>query len=115
MFRFDTPTARLRAVAGIEGISFLVLLFVAMPLKYMAGFPLAVRVVGSLHGALFVWGGLLALEGIRDRGKPWRWGWKIFGAALLPCGTFFLDRGLREDDAAYRRETGSGKLAGEAD
>lgn len=106
MFRFDTPTARLRAAACIEGISYLVLLFVAMPLKYMAGFPIAVRIAGSLHGALFIWGGLLAYQGIRVRGKPWKWGWTIFGAALLPFGTFFLDRGLAEDDAAYRRGLG---------
>jgi len=103
MFRFDTPTARLRSVAAIEGLSYLALLFVAMPLKYLAGFPLAVRIVGSIHGALFVWGGLLALEGIRRRGKPWSWGLKILVAALLPFGTFLLDRGLREDDEAYRR------------
>lgn len=43
-----------RLVAYAEGASFLVLLFVAMPLKYWAGLPLAVRIVGSLHGLLFV-------------------------------------------------------------
>ena len=103
MFRFDTPTARLRSVAAIEGLSYLALLFVAMPLKYMAGFPLAVRIVGSIHGALFVWGGLLALGGILRRGKPWGWGWKILAAALIPFGTFFLDRDLKADDEAFRR------------
>jgi integral membrane protein len=103
MLRFDTPTARLRSVAAIEGLSYLTLLFVAMPLKYMAGFPLAVRIVGSVHGALFVWGGLLALEGIRRRGKPWSWGCQILIAALLPFGTFFLDRGLRADDESFRQ------------
>ncbi len=103
MYRFDTPTARLRSVASLEGISYLVLLFVAMPLKYFAGLPLAVRIVGSLHGALFVWGGLLALRAILERGKSWRWGWKVLGAALVPFGTFFLDRELREDDEEYRR------------
>ena len=112
MFRFDTPTARLRSIAAIEGISYLVLLFVAMPLKYMVGFPLAVRIVGALHGVLFIAGGMLALEGIRSRGKPWSWGWTIFVAALLPCGTFFLDRGLREDDEAYRRSPAGEPSAG---
>lgn len=104
MFRFDTPTARLRVVACAEGISYLVLLFVAMPLKYMADLPLAVRIVGSIHGVLFVLGGILAYEGIHARGKPWSWGWKIFAAALVPFGTFFLDRGLERDDEVYRRE-----------
>jgi integral membrane protein len=114
MFRFDTPTARLRAIAAIEGISYLLLLFVAMPLKYLAGFPLAVRIVGALHGVLFIWGGLLTFDGIRKRGKPWGWGCKIFVAALIPFGTFFLDRGLREDDEAYRRKHAGGALPSSA-
>jgi integral membrane protein len=45
---------RFRLVATLEGISFLVLLFVAMPLKYFAGMPKAVSVVGMAHGLLFV-------------------------------------------------------------
>ena len=103
MFRSDTPTARLRAVAALEGISYLVLLFIAMPLKYLMDMPMAVRVTGSIHGALFVLGGLLVYQGIRTRGKPWSWGWRILIAALIPFGTFFLDRELREDDEAHRR------------
>ncbi len=45
---------RLRILTLIEGVSFLVLLFVAMPLKYFAGQPLAVKMVGWLHGVLFM-------------------------------------------------------------
>jgi integral membrane protein len=45
---------RLRAVALLEGVSYLLLLFVAMPLKYFWEMPLAVRIVGSLHGMLFI-------------------------------------------------------------
>ncbi len=112
MFRFDTPTARLRAIAGIEGISYLVLFFVAMPLKYMADMPLAVRIAGSLHGILFVWGGLLVLQGLRRRSKSLGWGAKIFVAALLPFGTFFLDAGLRADDEQYRRDLQAGIVDG---
>ncbi len=48
------PVAQLRVCSLAEGVSFLVLLGIAMPLKYWAGLPLAVRVVGSVHGALFV-------------------------------------------------------------
>ena len=49
-----TALRQLRLVALLEGASFLVLLFVAMPLKYLAGMPLAVRIAGSIHGALFI-------------------------------------------------------------
>ena len=38
----------------IEGWSYLILLFIAMPLKYIFDMPLAVRIVGSAHGLLFV-------------------------------------------------------------
>jgi integral membrane protein len=104
MFRFDTPTATLRSVAFIEGVSYLVLLFVAMPLKYLGEQPLAVTVCGSIHGALFVWGGWLVWTGMRRRGRSFAWGARIGVAALLPFGTFFLDRQLREEDEAYRSE-----------
>ena len=43
-----------RKIAFAEGISFLFLLLIAMPLKYLAGMPLAVSIVGGLHGILFV-------------------------------------------------------------
>lgn len=41
-------------IGKTEGYSFLILLFIAMPLKYLAGYPLAVRLVGSLHGIFFI-------------------------------------------------------------
>jgi integral membrane protein len=75
-----------------------------MPLKYLAGEPLAVTVVGALHGLLFVWLGALVWSGMRRRGHSFAWGARIGIASLLPCGTFFLDRGLRREDEAWRRE-----------
>lgn len=45
---------KLRILGFIEGISTLILFFVAMPLKYMADMPMAVTIVGSIHGFLFV-------------------------------------------------------------
>ena len=102
LLRFDTPTARLRAVAFLEGLSFVLLLFVAMPLKYLASQPMAVSVVGMLHGLLFVWLLILVGEGLRERGRPRRWGARIVVASLLPFGTFFLDRGLAAEDQAHR-------------
>jgi integral membrane protein len=43
-----------RKIAFAEGISFLVLIFIAMPLKYLASLPVAVTIVGGLHGLLFI-------------------------------------------------------------
>ena len=103
ILRFDTPPARLRAVVFLEGISYLVLLGVAMPLKYLAGMPLAVRVAGSLHGLLFIALVVLTLRAMRTRGKPFGWGLRVAIASILPFGTFFLDRDLGADDEAFRR------------
>ncbi|MSR61608.1 MAG: DUF3817 domain-containing protein [Planctomycetes bacterium] len=102
ILRFDRPSASLRALAFLEGLSYLVLLFVAMPLKYLADQPPAVRVVGSLHGFLFVWLALSILQGLLKRGKPFAWGLRIGIASLVPFGTFFLDRELSAEDEEQR-------------
>jgi len=106
VLRFDTPPARLRATAFLEGCSFLVLLGIAMPLKYWAGMPLAVTMVGAAHGALFLALAALTLQAMRARAKSFAWGVRIGVASLIPFATFALDRELREDDAEWRRDRG---------
>ncbi|MDH4303765.1 MAG: DUF3817 domain-containing protein, partial [Nitrospira sp.] len=49
-----SPIGKFRVTALAEGSSFLLLLFIAMPMKYFMGMPLAVRVVGLIHGLLFL-------------------------------------------------------------
>jgi integral membrane protein len=87
----STPLSRLRLVGLLEGASFLILLFVAMPLKYFAEQPLAVRYVGMAHGILF----LLYLLAIVPVALDQRWSWKTVGlavlASLLPAGPFVFD------------------------
>ena len=95
-----TPVGRLRAIALVEGVSYLVLLLVAMPLKYFAGLPGPVKAVGWAHGVLFV----LYLLAVAEVTFARRWGpLKILGAfaaALIPFGTFVLDARLRREEAA---------------
>ena len=89
-----------RRIAWLEGVSFLLLLGIAMPLKYLAGMPMAVRVVGLAHGVLFIAYALLtALLFIRGQ---WTMG-RASGAMLasvLPFGTFVFDARLRREQAA---------------
>lgn len=95
-----TPLDRFRFVALLEGLSFLLLLFVAMPLKYLAGMPLGVRVVGMAHGVLFVLYVLLLLEvALALRWGPVRVG-AAFLASLVPFGTFVLDARLKREAQA---------------
>jgi integral membrane protein len=93
------PIGRLRAVALVEGVSFLVLLLVAMPLKYAAGMPAAVKVVGWAHGVLFVLF-LVALLQALEAKLPLSRAFGAFVASVLPFGTFVYDRKLRDDERA---------------
>lgn len=90
--------ARLRRVGLAEGTSFLILLGIAMPLKYWAGMPLAVKIVGWAHGLLFVLL-LLALAQAKHRAH-WsiRYAGLIFLAALVPFGPFMMDRRLQREE-----------------
>jgi len=97
-----TPIGRLRVVAFVEGCSYLLLLGVAMPLKYFAGLPLAVKVAGSIHGALFVlFCAALLRAMVTARWSMLRAG-VVFASSLVPCGTFLIDARLRREDEATR-------------
>ena len=88
------PLARLRFVGKLEGVSYLLLLGVAMPLKYLAGQPLAVRIVGMAHGLLFILLGILTLQMMSERDWPMKKAAMVMVAALLPFGPFVIDRRL---------------------
>ncbi|RRJ95470.1 DUF3817 domain-containing protein [Opitutaceae bacterium TAV4] len=87
-----TALGRLRLAGYAEGISFLLLLGVAMPLKYLAGQPQAVRIIGMAHGILF----LLYVWLVIQTALEYRWTWRrttlAFVASLLPAGPFIFDR-----------------------
>jgi integral membrane protein len=94
-----TALGQLRFVALAEGASFVVLLFVAMPLKYFVGLPLAVRVVGSVHGVLFIVFVLALIRVSITRAWPFRRWLLAFVSAIVPFGTFVFDRSLRREIA----------------
>ena len=92
-----TALRQLRLVALLEGSSFLILLFVAMPLKYLAGMPLAVRIVGSIHGALFIAFVVALYRAATARDWARRRSVTAFVASILPFGTFVFDASLRRE------------------
>ncbi|HEX5655194.1 MAG TPA: DUF3817 domain-containing protein [Chitinophagaceae bacterium] len=94
------PFALFRKIAFAEGVSFLVLLFIAMPLKYFAAMPMAVTIIGSLHGILFI-AMLVTAYDTRDRyGKNIGWLAKVFIASIIPFGTFIMDKEWKKEEAA---------------
>jgi len=86
-----------RRIAIAEGISFLVLLLVAMPLKYFANLPEAVKIVGWAHGILFVAFLILTLGVKSVLNKNFAWLVKAFIASILPFGTFVLERQMQRE------------------
>jgi len=79
-------------IGHIEGVSYLILLCIAMPLKYMAGMPMPVKVVGYIHGFLFVaYCVLLLMTMIKMKWKLEK-GFYAFVLSLIPFGTFWLHK-----------------------
>ncbi len=93
----------LRVLGVLEGISYLLLLFIAMPLKYYAGMPEMVKYTGWAHGLLFI----LFLTGAAWVAFQQRWRFMKMAqavlASLLPFGTFIFDRKLKEDQESLEK------------
>lgn len=86
-----------RKIAVIEGISYLILLCIAMPLKYFFNIPEAVKYFGWIHGILFlVFFVILILAFIK-----YRWSWMRLAlyliASVLPVVPFILDQKLAKE------------------
>jgi integral membrane protein len=80
-----------RRIGFAEGISFLLLMGVAMPLKYALGLPLAVKIMGWIHGTLFIAYVTLGRQVARNQGWSSRQEWLAYLSAVLPFGTFVFD------------------------
>lgn len=81
-----------RITAFLEGISYLMLFGLGMPLKYMAQMPEPNKFIGYAHGFLFIAYVVLAVLLTAEK----KWGLKtftiLFIASLLPFGTFYIDK-----------------------
>ena len=90
-----TTLGRLRLTALAEGLSYIILLGIAMPLKYAFGRPEVVRVFGTIHGALFI---LLVLTLAHAQYEK-KWGGRfstlVFLSSLIPFGAFWMDLKLK--------------------
>jgi integral membrane protein len=87
-----TSVGRLRILGFLEGISLLVLIFIAVPIKYINHDPSFTKMIGPIHGALF----LLFLFNTLSVGVEQNWKfktttWKVILACFIPFGTFYID------------------------
>jgi len=87
---------RFKWISLAEGLSFILLLGIAMPLKYRYGMPLAVKYLGWLHGLLFVVYGYVVFPTASH--LKWSFGRIFFAlvASVLPFGPFLFDRNLKK-------------------
>ena len=81
----------LRVISYLEGISYILLLFIAVPIKYYANDPSLVKLLGMPHGLLFVAYVILSLVS----SKEYRWNSKktlvVLISSVIPFGTFYVD------------------------
>lgn len=91
--QLNTNIGRLRLIALLEGISLIVLVFIAMPVKYLFNDPSWVKAVGPVHGVLFL---LFVVNTISAAIElSWKFSettWKVLLACVIPFGTFYVDR-----------------------
>ena len=85
----------LRILGNIEGVSYLLLLFIAMPMKYAYDMPAAVKITGMAHGVLFVAYCLLLAVCMKKFTWTLKFGVYLFIATLIPFGTFATDRKIK--------------------
>lgn len=84
-----------RIIGFVEGISYLVLLFIAMPMKYMMGIPEATKIVGMIHGLLFILFLVILMQAAQKHNFTSKDSTLFFVASLIPFGTFFTDKRLK--------------------
>ena len=81
-----------RLTAFLEGVSYILLLFIAVPIKYLINEALFVKILGMPHGILFI---LYILFSIIAKIK-YNWNFRKFLvisiASLVPFGTFYIDK-----------------------
>jgi integral membrane protein len=80
-----------------------------MPMKYAWGMPLAVKIVGWIHGVLFMIFCVALVQTIRIAKWPWSRAIMVFVAALLPFGPFVVDKRVLSYEDEFRKGCADGK------
>lgn len=92
---FTSALGLLRMVGFLEGLSLIVLVFIAVPLKHFYANPALVKTIGPIHGALFLVFIVLALRvSIDQEWKIFKVTWKLILSSFIPFGTFYMDHTL---------------------
>ncbi len=83
---------KFRLINKIEGISFIILIFIAMPLKYSFGYPIATKIVGMIHGILVFAFLYQIYEAKKEAGFTLKETGFYTLMSLIPFGSFYTDK-----------------------
>jgi integral membrane protein len=98
MSYLSSPIKRLRLLALLEGSSLLFLVFIAVPLKYIWEIPEGSKLIGPIHGALFLLFVLSTINvAIQQKWKFTAVTWKVLIACIIPFGTFYIDHKILKE------------------
>lgn len=84
-----------RFISAIEGVSYLVLLFIAMPIKYILGNPYVVKVVGMTHGVLFIIFAIALFSALKKLNWDKGFAFQLFVLSLIPFGAFLIEKRVK--------------------
>ena len=91
-----TAFERFRIISIIEGLSFLLLVFIAMPIKYLGDNPIPVKIVGMGHGVLFILFSIALFHVIYKCKWNKGFGILLFIYSLIPFGFIFIDKAIKK-------------------
>jgi len=87
---------KFKLINKIEGISFIILIFIAMPLKYSLGYPMATKVIGMLHGLLALAFIYQIIEAKKEASFTLKETALYSILSLIPFGSFYTDKLLEK-------------------
>ena len=92
---FSSAIKRFRLISAIEGLSFLILVFIAMPIKYIGGDPMPVKIVGMTHGVLFIIFMISLFEAKIKQEWDTGFVFQLFVLSLLPFGAILIEKKVK--------------------
>ncbi len=95
---FSSAIKRFRVISAIEGISFLLLVFIAMPIKYIGENPYPVKVFGMIHGVLFIIFMISLFDAKRKANLDIGFMFQLFVLSLIPFGAYFIEKRVKPLD-----------------
>lgn len=95
---FDSALTRFRIISAIEGLSYLILVFIAMPIKYLGDNPYYVKIFGMAHGVLFIIFMISLFETKRKDSWDIGFTFQLFVLSLIPFGAFNIENKVKPQE-----------------